>query len=149
MLRGKTVEYTRWSWKDEDVQHLGVTTGVPKHQSFWEFLTAALALTTWGRNFRKAAVALLCDNSAAMQSSISLKGKGANLHIARELAWRQAQHGWRFQVGHLPKEANTWADALSRLDAPDGVSLPAELRQAREVQGPLVKDFWKLRDGPS
>ena len=81
-----------------------------------------------------------------MQSSIALKGKGANLQIARELAWRLAKYGWHFRVGHLPKEANTWADALSRLAAPEGVSLPTELGRAKEVQGSPVADFWKLRD---
>ena len=125
---------------------MGVTTGIPKWQSFWEFLTAALALTTWGKSFRKAAVALLCDNSSAMQSSIALKGKGANLAVARELAWRRAKFGWLFEVGHLPKEANTWADALSRLAAPGGADFPSELGQAEEAQAPSVASFWKLRD---
>ena len=125
---------------------MGVTTGVPKHQSFWEFLAAALAFSTWGRNFRKAAVALLCDNSSAMQSSISLKGKGANLQIARELAWRQAKYGWKFEVGHLPKEANLRADALSRVCALERTAIPAELKQATQVPAYQVREFWKLRD---
>ena len=85
------VEYAAWQWRDADVAHLGVQTGLPKHQSFWEFLCAALAFVFWGRRFQKTAVALLCDNSSAMQSAIALKGKGASLQIAREIAWRSAQ----------------------------------------------------------
>ena len=145
-FNGNPVEYIAYKWQDSEVSHSGIVTGIPKHQTFWEFLTAALALATWGRNFRKTAVALLCDNSAAMQSSISLKGKGPTLQIAKELAWRQAKGRWCYQVGHLPKEQNTWADALSRLEAPDGTALPSELRAAKAVQGYAAQDFWKLRD---
>ena len=67
------------------------------------------------------------------------------MQVARELAWRQAKFGWKYEVGHLPKEANTWADALSRMAAPGGADFPTELRQAKAALAPSVKDFWKLR----
>ena len=102
-------------------------------------------MVLWGKRFQKTAVALLCDNCSAMQSAISLKGKGASLQVAREMAWRSAQQQWQYAVAHLPKEQNQSADALSRLSAPQPPALPDELSEAVRVQEPSVAEFWKLQ----
>ena len=143
-VSGQPIEFVRWVWSTQDVGHLNICTGDPKHQTFWEFLTVALTLTVWGCKFRRQKVTILCDNSAALQAALDLKGRGDMLTIAREVAWRQAREKWLFQVAHLPNEQNTSADALSRMSMPRPASLPDELTGARELAAPLVSEFWKL-----
>ena len=67
--------------------------------------------------------------------------------VAKEVAWRKARRGWRFEVGHLPKEANLLADALSRQAAacPDPIAFPAQaLASAKRVDCPNLKNLWKV-----
>jgi hypothetical protein len=141
----EVIEYTSWVWTDHDAAHLGVVTGDPAFQTFWELLAVALALELWGKEFTKVSLAVLNDNTAALQGLLDLAGKGIQLAIARELAWRKAKFGWQLAVGHLPAEQNTIADSLSRLSAPDAAVLPEELEGARRREAPSPADFWKLR----
>ena len=69
----------------------------------------------WGNQFVQEAVALLGDNTGALQDALHLKGRGILAAVARELSWRKARYGWEFEVGHVPGELNTVPDALSRL----------------------------------
>ena len=117
---------------------------MPKFQSYWEFATVALALLTWAGRHRAHALAVLSDNTSALQDALHLKGNKQMLPIARELAWRRARFGWRYEVGHLPSEHNVLADALSRLFAPDASTIPSELRAAREIAPAQLKDLWRL-----
>ena len=119
--------------------------GVPDSQTFWEFLTIALAICTFGSSFVVESLAVLCDNTAALQSALDLKGSGVNLAIARELAWRKARGRWAFTPGHLPAEQNTMADAISRLAAPDSKALPFELQQVPCAEALQPEQLWKLR----
>ena len=67
--------------------------------------------------------------------------------VARELAWRKVRFGWRYSVAHLPAEGNVWADALSRLVAPQGSeskTFPPDLAGVPEVQPPTFDDTWLL-----
>ena len=142
---GVPMEYTMWNWQDDQVEHLGVVTGVPAHQTFWEFFCVALALTVWAKNFTSESLALLCDNTAALQNALDMKGSGAQLEVAQELAWRRARGRWAYEPGHLPSQQNVLADALSRLAAPDAKEIPAELKGAILRTAPDPKLFWKLR----
>ena len=88
-------------------------------------------------------VAVLGDNTAALQSALDLKGRGPLLAAAREISWRQALYGWSFSVGHLPSEANTVADALSRIHSPEPARFPGILRSVPQAQFPDQAELWR------
>merc|ERR1712194_887625 len=111
---GHVVEYFSVVWFGNEARHLDVVPNVAKFQTFWEFATLLMALCTWGDRFVHERVAVLGDNTAALSSSLELKGRGVLLAVARELSWRQHRRRWAFDVGHLPSEHNEVADALSR-----------------------------------
>jgi hypothetical protein len=138
------VQYTYWSWDKSSAGSLPIKIGVPDFQSFWELFTLGLALTLWRPEFPGQSLAILSDNTAALQDALDLKGKGIMNQVALELAWRKARGQWVYEVGHLPAEQNTIADALSRLSAPDFKSLPECLSQAEFRSPPRPADFWKL-----
>ena len=129
----------------EPVDHLGISPGDSAHQTFWEILTILMALEQWGDNFIHEEVAILGDNTGALQNILDLKGKGHQLAVAREVAWRKARRGWEYALGHLPTEKNNIADALSRLaESPDSFPHVA-LKNAKRVNPPSVAQLWKAR----
>ena len=140
--RNRPVEYFALTWSEADVAHLGVQVGLPKWQSFWEYLTAVLAVCKWATPDR--CLALLGDNTASLECTLQLKGSGPMLAVARELAWRKGRQGLLVAAGHLPKEANQVADALSRLEAPDAAPFPAELASATRVTLAPLAQFWQV-----
>ena len=145
MTDGQPVEYAMWIWHPEHVRNLEVTVGKPKFQSFWEFFCLALGLCIWAPEFCDTnSLAVITDNTSALQNALDLKGSGVQLAVAQELAWRRVRCGWSYAPGHLPSEQNKLADSLSRLSAPQAAQLPEELRGLRQrFFDP--KKFWKLR----
>ena len=140
---GHIVEYFAVVWYGEEAVHLSVTPTDSKHQSFWEFATLLLALCVWGDRFTESSVLVLGDNIGALSNALSLRGKGPLEAVARELSWRQARRGWRFEVGHLSSEHNTVADALSRTADPKGAAWPAlALASATSKRPPFLGDLW-------
>ena len=133
-------------WCGDEAPHLEVHPGDPKHQTFWEFATLLLCLLTWSDWFVHSSVAILGDNIGALNLALSLKGRGHLLAISREIAWRRARRKWLFEVGHLPSENNTIADALSRVNDPTGVPWPSEaLGGADFSKPPRLADVWMAR----
>ena len=123
---------------------LGATPGDSKYQSFWEMVTLLLCLVIWGRYFNTEVVALVGDNTGAMQNALDLKGKGLMLAVAREIAWRKERFGWLYKVGHIPSEYNTVPDALSRLSDSPPAAFPREaLGRATRCETPNVAKLWK------
>ena len=84
------------------------------------------------------------DNIGALQSTASLKGKGALIAIAQEIAWRQSARRWAPMPLHQPSELNTLADALSRTEAegPERKAFPKLLRGVSRTQAPDPDDLW-------
>ena len=108
-----------------------------------------LALDAWGDEHATAAyVTILGDNTGSLQDALDLKGAGALNTLSMELSWRKALRNWHFEVGHLPTEANSAADSLSRLA--EGATLPTKLEQARCISPPSLLGFFRtLRElGP-
>ena len=141
---GEITEYICIVWSEEDAPHLGVYPGDTKNQSFYEFLTLLLSLLVWGDAFVDHSVAILGDNVGALTSALSLKGRGSMLAVARELSWRQARRRWAFEVGHLPSEHNSVADALSRVADPAGKAWPSwALTAAEQRKCPNISDLWR------
>ena len=136
---------TRSSTRSGTCASAGPTGAVPgqsRFQTFWEHLTAALALETWGQKFCGQPLALLTDNVAALQLVLDLKGTGPSLAVSRELAWRVAARRWRLGVAHVPSEANQLADALCRLQ--QGAAVPSELAEAQRTEGADPQKYWVL-----
>ena len=102
-----------------------------------------LALVAWGDRFVDSSVAVLGDNTGALQDAIALKGRGPLLYVARELSWRTVQRGWSYVVGHLPSEFNSIADSLSRVADPKNQAWPSDaLASALPTTPPRLKDLW-------
>ena len=140
---GVVVEFFSVVWTGDEAAHLSVVPGEPAFQTFWEFATLLLSLCLWGDQFTQSTVSVLGDNTAALSNALALRGRGPLEAVARELSWRQARRGWQFNVGHLPAEFNTVADALSRASDPKGVAWPAEaLSAALAVSPPRLSDLW-------
>ena len=138
------VEYWFILWDDRSAEPLGVKPGLPRFQTFWELTTLVLTLVTWGPRFINSSLAVLGDNTGALQTALSLKGRMPNLGAARELAWRQARGRWSYEVGHLPSEHNVTADALSRVTCPEPAQWPAaDLGSASWRNPPSLEGFWR------
>ena len=61
---------------------------------------------------------VLGDNTPALEMALALKGRGEQLRLIQALAVVRSARSVDLRVAHLPSEANTAADALSRLYAP-------------------------------
>ena len=148
-IHDRPKEYFALSWSPQDAAHLGAVPGDPSRQSMWEFLTLALALCQWAKPAGESIpLAVLGDNTAALQDALSLTGSFSMRAIAKEIAWRQARFNWQFEVGHLLAEANHTSDALSRLDAPEPAVIPRVLRRASRVTPMPLQRFWQVQAGP-
>jgi hypothetical protein len=122
---------------------MGVVPGIPKYQTFWEYVTLLLALITWCDNYTTESVAVLGDSQSALQGAINLSGRREMLAVSREVARRKIRGNVQFKVGHLPAEFNLFADALSRSYAPESFTLPAELRAATERTARNPMQVWR------
>ena len=99
----------------------------------------------WGDWFKKEPCAVVGDNTASLSNLLKQSGKGAQLQVAKELAWRKAQRGWLISAGHIPTEGNTVPDVLSRL--PEGAEFPRkELANALECELAPIRRFWRCTD---
>ena len=141
---GYVSEYFCVVWASEDAPHLDVQPGDTRHQTYFEFLTLLLSLMVWGDRFVDLTVPVLGDNVGALSAALSLRGRGALQAVARELSWRKARRRWAFDVGHLPSEHNSVADALSRVADPSGVPWPSwALGGATAQKCPKISKIWR------
>ena len=140
---GNIERYFAVVWDGSEAVHLGVRIGEPAFQTFWEFCTLLLSLVVWGKHFTQNTVIIYGDNTAALANALNLKGRGILLHVAREIAWRQARRGWKFETAHLPSEHNSIADALSRITDPKGKQWPSLALSAAEADtAPRLSELW-------
>ena len=139
------LQYLACSWRPGDVEGLEVKIGDCKYQTFWECVALLLGLVLWVRPSEPLAV--LGDNTAALQEALEVKGRRQLYHVSRELAVRRAREHWLIEVGHLPSEANTAADACSRLKAPAGEAKanPFRGKAVKRLQAPRLSSLWSLR----
>ena len=135
------------TWLAEEFEPEVVKIGDCAFQTLFEFVTLFLCLVLWASD-GDATLAILGDNVSALQAALTLRCRGSMLRVAREIAWRKARFRWSFSVGHLPKESNRLADALSRQAAgcPEAVLFPGQaLSGAVQVVAPKVRDLWYIR----
>ena len=138
------VSYYACRWRLADVQGMDVDIGESRSQTFWECAALLLGLILWARPSEPLAV--LGDNTAALQEAIEVKGRRQLFHVSRELAVRRARHHWLLEVGHLPSEANTAADACSRIFAPNDEKKmnPFANSTVRRIKAPRLARCWSL-----
>ena len=137
------VEYFTIKWTHDTAKVLDVVPGLPKFQTFWEFLTLLLSLTLWANDFKNHQLAVVGDNTGALTNALHLKGKGILAAIAREVAWRKERFGWSFAVGHVPTELNIVADALSRQHEVHAPPFPEQALSAATRRHVCLEGLWK------
>ena len=77
---------------------------------------------------------MLGDNVAALQEILDLKGKGLHAPVSQALSILLVARSLSLTVAHLPSEANTAADALSRQTEPGNLKpWPFSPRQGAQV----------------
>ena len=104
-------------WRAKDFKDKGVEIGSPAFQTFFELLTATLAIEMWCLSVP---TVLVGDNTAALQEILSLKGAKGHEELAQVVAILRCARSLSLGVAHLPSESNTFADALSRQWDPVG-----------------------------
>ena len=124
---GLPTEFFATVWSDLVASKLNASVGDPSGQTTFELYTVLLALVVWAGRFKHDGMILMGDNLAALDATLTLKGKGGMVAIVREISWRRTRYAWKYDVAHLPAEANVHADALSRSAAPDAKQLPLML----------------------
>ena len=110
--------YFTCAWRPGDFGDRDVHVGSSASQTYFEVLVLVLAIELWGRTLRPTVV--LGDNLPALQEALTLKGRGLQGELAQALSVLVVSRSLAITVGHLPTEANTAADALSRLAEPRG-----------------------------
>ena len=143
---GRPIRWWRLGWTAAHVHRIEprARTGEPAFQTFWEYLALFISLVLWAGP--RDPIAIVGDNTGALQLAIDLNGDNGLLAISREVAWRKARHGWSYGAGHLPTEANSLADALSRLVK--GEKVPRQLRSLQEFDAPDVSALWVAASPP-
>ena len=143
-LSQRTVAYTFLEWQDADAAARDVVPRDSAFQSFWEMAMILICLEMWGDDFKQESLAIVGDNTGALQNSLDLKGSGVMAAVAREIAWRRERRSWAYVVGHIPSERNTVPDALSRQFEVPQLPFPEHaLRQAHFRKPPALGDLWR------
>ena len=93
----------------------------------------------------------LGDSTAALQEAVDLKGRGALETPSQVLAVLRCRDNLTIPVAHLANEANTAADALSRLEAPEGnrKTFPPALAKAERASARPISHLWELVEPPA
>ena len=110
--------FTAWAsdvWRPSTLARFHAKAGDPAWQTLGECLACLCALEMWAPV--ETPFVVFGDNIGALPNLSSLKGEGALIAIAQEIAWRKAARRWSPICVHKPSELNTLADALSRTEA--------------------------------
>ena len=122
MVDGRPVQCFSCRWRKRDFHDKQVEIGQPASQTYFEVLIFVLAVELWCTD--AAPVEIFGDNVAALQSALTLKGRGEQLRLFLALAVLRSARSLDLRVAHLPSESNTVADALSRQHGPPSDRLP-------------------------
>ena len=142
-LRQRIVAYTYVAWQPDDASALGVAPGDSAFQSFWEMAMILVCLELWGDDFKHESLAVVGDNTGALQNALDLQGSGVMAAVAREISWRRERRMWSYVVGHIPSERNTVPDALSRQHEVPPIEFPHHaLRHAHFRKPPVLGELW-------
>ena len=73
---GCPLEFWACEWADREVEAVGVQTGLPAHQTFWELLALICCLLTWGHRLAvEYNLEIVGDNTGSLQCALDQKGR--------------------------------------------------------------------------
>ena len=141
---------------EEDAERLGVKVGESGSQSVLESLAILVAVRTWAHVWTKAKarVHVRSDSKAALGAlgKVSSPVVAMNM-VAREVALDVAASDYGLEEvtwGHIAGTLNDWADALSRLSAPEPKVVPTALASFdATATAPRDEEWWRASAGPT
>ena len=105
----------RGQWTPEQVAVAMRATRVS--MPFFELHALVQAAATWGRCWRGKKITFRCDCGPVVFAGESMSSPDPGMQaLLRHLSTVAARHGFDLRVVHIPGEANTVADLLSRSD---------------------------------
>ena len=154
LVDGTPLEWLTSPVNEVDCAVLCIKWGDCSGQAVLEALALLVALRAWAPRWmgQRVRVHLRSDSTAALGALSKLASLTENVNtIAREVALDIAASTYGVEVATWGDAAgclNDWADALSRLDAPEPRVVPQALRNVS--QSPLPKrswSWWRARAG--
>ena len=131
------------AWRQKAVANMGITVGESGSLTFFEVLILILAVDQWASPDTPNLV--LGDNTAALQEALALRGRATLAPLSQCLAIIRSRRNLLIEVAHLYSEANSAADALSRLSAPGAHSKTYPFSPSvRRLPSPKVSKLWDL-----
>ena len=130
---------------DADLAVFSAARGESAHNTTWEGLALVVALRLWGPCSGGWRVGLRSDSLGALMATSRLRSRSPGLSlIVAEIALMVAEWGLCLgSASHIPGAANTQADALSRLLAPEPSAVPPELASVPRAVVPVrPRGFW-------
>jgi len=136
--------YTYVQWTPQVASYLNVPFGESSGQTHLEVLMLAISLKVFMEELADHAFTLVGDNTASLNILANLTGNGTMGLITREVALLRAYSDLRFNIGHLPTEHLSLADALSRLFESAPAQWPDILDECRFVEPIRPLDLFTL-----
>jgi len=137
---------------DVDCWILNVVRGDCRGQAVLEALALLVALRAWAPRWcnQRVRAHVRSDSTAALGAVAKLASPTPNVNlIAREVALDVAASAYGMEActwGHISGSLNDWADALSRLYAPEPRQVPDALARVPRTQLPLRRwSWWRTR----
>ena len=155
VTNGVAIEMIEDIFTEHDHLVMETTAGSHEGQSAFEALAVLVAVRHWlpSRRDEPATVVLQSDSMAALGAAAKLGSPVPKINvIVRELALEMAEGSFEIDLyGHVPGDLNTWADALSRRQDPNGPKeVPPELAHLPVGSPePRGEDWWRARGSPS
>ena len=151
--QGAPVSWYAQSITAYDLRHFNAKTGDPAFNTLWEALAILVALRLWQSKLHVGIrVEVRSDSLAAIRVMFKLASPDKRLNaVAREIALDLSQCVYSAEVfKHTPGVANTLADALSRLEAPQPKQFPKILMIVpRAHPQERHASFWRTSGAPT
>ena len=132
---------------DLDTSYLGGTIGDSASLTTWELLAVVVAIRLWRAKSHIALQVSVRSDSLGALKAIAKRASGAPglSLLLQELALDEAEFATTVaNLTHIPGFSNTWADALSRLFAPEPAAVPSALTGVPRTPAPPRGARWYL-----
>ena len=140
--------------EDLDIEVLGIQRGESSGQAALESMALLIGLRAWPQFWKeeKTLVLTRSDALAAIGALLKMSSPSVPVNtVMMEIALDCADGLCEVEVvGHIPGRLNVWADALSRLEAPepDRKEVPEALLSVTRVDpGERGRGWWRTRGG--
>ena len=139
----------------EDAARLEIKAGDCSAQAVLEALAVLVAIRVWAPVWcgAKARVHVRSDSQAALGAMSKVASPVVAMNrVVREMSLDVAASNYDLEVmtwGHVAGSLNEWADALSRLEAPEPKEVPLQLAAFEATEVPQRGDaWWRASWGP-